>query len=126
MDKFQRNYNDSFKELPRSKYHTENNSSSRLGWLFKEQNNEQYITQGTVIFTPKSYDDVGRLIDHLKRGEQLIVDFSTTNQGVVARILDFMSGAIYALGGSVKKITQDIFLFAPGFVTVSSAGSIGR
>ena len=114
-----------FKELPRSKYRTENNSSSRLGWLFKEQNNEQYITQGTVIFTPKSYDDVGRLIDHLKRGEQLIVDFSTTNQGVVARILDFMSGAIYALGGSVKKITQDIFLFAPGFVTVSSAGSIG-
>ena len=126
MDKFQRNYNDSFKELPRSKYRTENNSSSRLGWLFKEQNNEQYITQGTVIFTPKSYDDVSRLIDHLKRGEQLIVDFSTTNQGVVARILDFMSGAIYALGGYVKKITQDIFLFAPGFVTVSSAGSIGR
>ncbi len=126
MDKFQRNYNDSFKELPRSKYRSENTAGSRMGWLLKEQSNEQYISQGTVIFTPKSYDDVGRLIDHLKRGEQLIVDFSTTNQGVVARILDFMSGAIYALGGSVRKITQDIFLFAPGFVTVSSAGSIGK
>ena len=114
-----------FKEMPRAKYRSENSSSGmRAGWPFREQNNEQYLSQGTVIFNPKSYEDVGKLIDHLKRGEQLIVDFSTTNQGVVARMLDFMSGAIYALGGSVKKITPDIFLFAPSYVAIPYGGNL--
>ena len=125
MDRFQRHNSDMFKEMPRAKYRSENSSSGmRTGWPFREQNNEQYLSQGTVIFNPKSYEDVGKLIDHLKRGEQLIVDFSTTNQGVVARMLDFMSGAIYALGGSVKKITPDIFLFAPSYVTIPYGGSL--
>lgn len=118
MDKFQRGYAGVFRETPRGKYQSESAVNTRLNRLFGEQNNEQYVTNGTVIFTPKTYDDVGRIIDHLKRGDQVIVDFSSTNQGVEARILDFMSGAIYALGGSVKKITPDIFLFAPSHLSL--------
>ena len=125
MDRFQRQNEDSFKEVPRPKFRTESNSAGlRVGWPFKEQNNEQYLSQGTVIFTPKSYDDVGKLIDHLRCGEQVIVDFSVTNQSVMARMLDFMSGAIYALGGSVKKITPDIFLFAPSYVAIPYGGNL--
>lgn len=127
MDRFQRQNEDSFKEVPRPKFRTESNSAGfRVGWPFKEQNNEQYLSQGTVIFTPKSYDDVGKLIDHLRCGEQVIVDFSTTNQSVMARMLDFMSGAIYALGGSVKKITRDIFLFAPNCSVISYPSSLAK
>jgi len=127
MDRFQRHYADSFKEVPRAKFRSENTSTGvRAGWFFKEQNDEQYLSQSTVIFNPKSYEDVGKLIDHLKRGEQVIVDFSTTNQNVVARILDFMSGAIYALGGTVRKITLDIFLFAPNSVAVMQQGSLAK
>ena len=51
--------------------------------------------------------------------EQVIVDFSTLNQQSVYRILDFMSGAIYALGGSIQQITRNIFLFAPSGVTIT-------
>ena len=127
MDRFQKRSNDSFRELPRSKYRIENNfSSTRGNWAYRESDNEQYVSQATVIFNPKSYEDVGKLIDHLKRGEQVIVDFSTTNQGVVARMLDFMSGAIYALGGSIRKITPDIFLFAPNCVAIPFAGNLAK
>ena len=126
MDRFQRHNADSIKELPRAKFRSESGSGSRAGWLFKEQNNEQYLSQGTVIFNPKSYEDVGRLIDHLKHGDQVIVDFSTTNQGVVARILDFMSGAIYALNGSVRKITSDIYLFAPNCVAIGYSSTLAK
>ena len=126
MDRFQRQNADSFKEVPRPKFRSEVGSELRGNWPFKEQSNEQYVSQGTVIFTPKSYEDVSRLIDHLKRGEQVIVDFSSTNQGVVARILDFMSGAIYALNGSVRKITPDIYLFAPNCVSISHSGALSK
>lgn len=74
---------------------------------------------GVVIYSPRTYKDVQLLIDHLKLREQVIVDFSTLNQQSVYRILDFMSGAIYALDGSIQQITKNIFLFAPQGVTIT-------
>ena len=74
---------------------------------------------GVVIYSPRTYQDVQLLIDHLRMREQVIVDFSTLNQQSVFRILDFMSGAIYALGGSIQQITKNIFLFAPSGVTIT-------
>lgn len=74
---------------------------------------------GVVIYSPRTYKDVQLLIDHLKMREQVIVDFSTLNQQSVYRILDFMSGAIYALNGSIQQITKNIFLFAPQGVTIT-------
>ena len=74
---------------------------------------------GVVIYSPRTYQDVQLLIDHLKMREQVIVDFSTLNQQSTYRILDFMSGAVYALGGSIQQITKNIFLFAPQGVTIT-------
>ena len=66
---------------------------------------------GVVIYSPRTYKDVQLPIDHLKMREQVIVDFSTLNQQAVYRILDFMRGAIYALDGSIQKITKNILMF---------------
>lgn len=81
---------------------------------------------GTVIYSPSTYEDVQLLIDHLKMREQVIVDFSDINQTSVYRILDFMSGAIYALNGSIQQITKNIFLFAPSGVTITVPPHLGR
>ncbi len=81
---------------------------------------------GVVIYSPSTYEDVQLLIDHLKRREQVIVDFSKINQTTVYRVLDFMSGAIYALNGSIQQITANIFLFAPQGVTISVPPQLGN
>lgn len=81
---------------------------------------------GTIIYSPSTYEDVQLLIDHLKLREQVIVDFSEINQTSVYRILDFMSGAIYALNGSIQQITKNIFLFAPSGVTITVPPNLGR
>jgi len=81
---------------------------------------------GVVINSPSTYEDVQLLIDHLKMREQVIVDFSSVNQTSVYRILDFMSGAIYALGGSIQQITKNIFLFAPAGVTITIPPQFNR
>lgn len=83
-------------------------------------------TGGVVIYSPSTYEDVQLLIDHLKMREQVIVDFSTLNQTSVYRILDFMSGAVYALNGSIQQITKNIFLFAPSGVTITIPPQIKR
>lgn len=81
---------------------------------------------GVVIYSPSTYEDVQLLIDHLKMREQVIVDFSTVNQTSVYRILDFMSGAVYALNGSIQQITKNIFLFAPSGVKITIPPQIKR
>ncbi len=81
---------------------------------------------GTVIYSPSTYEDVQLLIDHLKMREQVIVDFSDIDPTSVCRILDFMSGAIYALSGSIQQINKNIFLFAPSGVTITVPPHIGR
>lgn len=80
---------------------------------------------GVMIYAPSTYEDVQFLIDHLKMHEQVIVDFSTLNQASVYRILDFMSGAIYALSGSIQQISTNIFLFAPAGVTITIPQGLG-
>ena len=104
----------------------------RLSRLFGGQDTparstmQQQTSGGTVIYSPSTYEDVQLLIDHLKMREHVIVDFSDINQTSVYRILDFMSGAIYALNGSIQQITKNIFLFAPSGVTISVPPNLGR
>lgn len=110
----------------------EQNRSGRLSRLFGGQESprapqmQQSRSGGTVIYSPSTYEDVQLLIDHLKMREQVIVDFSEINQTSVYRILDFMSGAIYALNGSIQQITKNIFLFAPSGVTITLPPHLGR
>ncbi len=81
---------------------------------------------GIVVYNPSTYEDVQRLIDHLKAREQVIVNFAKLRQDSVYRILDFMSGAVYALGGSIMKIDVNIFVFAPAGVPISTPPQFSR
>lgn len=76
-------------------------------------------TNNVTIRHPRTYQDVQNLIDRLRMREQVIVDFSTLNQQSVFRILDFLSGAIYALGGSVQQLGENLFLFVPAGVAIN-------
>jgi FtsZ-interacting cell division protein YlmF len=75
--------------------------------------------QNVVVYDPKTSDDVQRLIDYLKRREPAIVNLDATEPEVAQRILDFVSGAIYALSGSVHRIASNIFLLSPEGVEIT-------
>lgn len=72
-----------------------------------------------VIFAPKTYNDVQTLIDYLKRSEPVIIDFAKISGDSAQRILDFMSGAVYALSGSMQRISQTIFLLTPANLQIT-------
>lgn len=72
-----------------------------------------------VIYSPQTYNDVQTLIDYLKRQEPVIIDFGKIGGESAQRILDFMSGAIYALSGSMQRISQSIFLLTPTGVSIT-------
>lgn len=72
-----------------------------------------------LIYSPKTYADVQTLIDHLKKHEPVIIDFGKIGGNGAQRIVDFMSGAIYALSGSMQRISNTIFLLTPAGVNIT-------
>lgn len=72
-----------------------------------------------VVYQPQSYDDTQRIIDDLKSGRPVIANLEDLNVDIAQRVLDFLSGAIYGLDGSIRKVSRGIFLLAPPHVDIS-------
>lgn len=71
-----------------------------------------------VIAYPNSFTDVQGIIDNLRQGQAIIVDLNRINDKNSQRILDYLSGAIYGLGGSQQRIGDKMFLFTPDGVSI--------
>lgn len=72
------------------------------------------------VLQPRSYEEVQQIADHLKDREPVIVSLEGIDKAVSRRILDFVSGTTYALDGSIHRIGEEIFLFAPLNVTIDA------
>ncbi|NLC16831.1 MAG: cell division protein SepF [Clostridiales bacterium] len=75
-----------------------------------------------VIHSPTTPDEVESLIDYLRRREPAIVNLDKPPVEIAQRILDMLSGAIYALNGSMHRIQDNIFLLTPEGVEIAAPG----
>ena len=66
-----------------------------------------------IVYHPVSYEDTQNIIDNLKSRKPVIVNMEELDLDCAQRILDFMAGAIYALNGTIYKISRGIFVVAP-------------
>lgn len=73
-----------------------------------------------TINRPKSFDEIQKLIDKLKTKQGVLVDFAETDAALAQRMLDFLSGAVYALDGSIDRVDNKIYVMAPGGVEIVS------
>ncbi len=71
------------------------------------------------VFKPTKYSDVETIIDNLKEGKSTIVHLDEIKKECAIRIIDMLSGAVYALGGGVYEMQKNIFLFSPSVVEVN-------
>jgi len=76
-------------------------------------------TMKVIVCEAESFDEVQVLADHLKNRKQVIINFENTSPELSQRIIDFISGTTYALGGSSQQLGRNIFLFTPSNVEVA-------
>ena len=69
--------------------------------------------QEVVLFHAKSFDDAAKAADELRRKKAVILNMENVDKALTRRVVDFLSGSVYALDGSVKKIAQATYLFCP-------------
>ena len=90
------------------------NSSSSTGSGFNGQVlNMSSGKQEVVLFHAKTFDDAAKAADELRRKKAVILNMENVEKGLTRRVVDFLSGSVYALDGSVKKIAQSTYLFCP-------------
>ncbi|MDF2593779.1 MAG: hypothetical protein K0R69_120 [Clostridia bacterium] len=70
-------------------------------------------------FTMLSYDMTGEISSYIKARKPIIVNMEKIAQHEMQRAVDYLTGACCALNGSVEKITDNIFIFAPEHVNVN-------
>lgn len=69
--------------------------------------------QEVVLFHAKTFDDAAKAADELRRKKAVILNMENVDKALTRRVVDFLSGSVYALDGSVKKIAQSTYLFCP-------------
>ena len=66
-----------------------------------------------VISQPTTFEQSEEICNFLKEKKSVIVNLEYVNKDVARRIVDFISGGVFALDGHIQKISNSIFLIAP-------------
>ena len=66
-----------------------------------------------VISQPTTFEQSDEICSFLKEKKSVIVYLEYVNKDVAWRIVDFISGGVYALDGYIQKVSNSIFLVAP-------------
>ncbi len=71
-----------------------------------------------VIMQPETFDDAQDICDHLKNKKPVVINLEEVDKETAQRVVDFLSGSVYALDGNIQKVSAGIFLIAPNNVDI--------
>ncbi|MEC2074679.1 cell division protein SepF [Metabacillus fastidiosus] len=72
-----------------------------------------------ILCEPRAYAEAQGIADQLKNRRAVVVNLQSIQKDQAKRIVDFLSGTVYAIGGDIKRIGLNIFLCTPDNVDVS-------
>ena len=71
-----------------------------------------------ILLEPRAYSESQQIADQLKKRNTVVVNMKRVTPDQAKRIVDFLSGTVYAIGGDLQKIGGGIFLCTPKNVNV--------
>jgi cell division inhibitor SepF len=73
-----------------------------------------------LIVKPSTYEEAAEICDELKNRKIVVVNTTKLENRIAQRLLDFVSGASYALGGSLEEVESGIYVVTPSNIEVSN------
>ncbi len=71
-----------------------------------------------ILLEPRAYSESQQIVDYIKARSAVVVNLKRVTPEQAKRIVDFLSGAVYALRGELQKLGNGIFLCTPNNVNV--------
>lgn len=92
----------------------------------EDDNEEEVETKQTnikesgkmILLEPRAYSESQQIADHLKQKNTVVVNMKRVTPDQAKRIVDFLSGTLYAIEGGLQKLGGGIFLCTPSSVPV--------
>ena len=86
----------------------------------REEYHEENGVAGSkmMLLEPRAYSESQQIADYLKSRSAVVVNLKRVTPDQAKRIVDFLSGTIYAIGGDLQKLGGGIFLCTPNTVNV--------
>ncbi len=86
----------------------------------REEYHEENGVAGSkmMLLEPRAYSESQQIADYLKSRSAVVVNLKRVTPDQAKRIVDFLSGTIYAIGGDLQKLGGGIFLCTPNNVNV--------
>ncbi|NGQ93734.1 cell division protein SepF [Brevibacillus sp. SYP-B805] len=66
-----------------------------------------------MLFEPRSYSDAQDIADNLRHRRPVVINLQRVEKEQAKRIVDFLSGTVYALNGDIQKVGDHIFVCTP-------------
>ena len=91
---------------------------------FYKTSREEYLEQNGIagskmmLLETRAYSESQQIADYLKRRNAVVVNLKRVTPDQAKRIVDFLYGTIYAIGGDLQKLGGGIFLCTPNNVNV--------
>lgn len=83
---------------------------------FNQQNAEKQAK--ITILEPRVYSEVQEIADILLKDQSVVLNFVRMDEEQAKRIVDFLTGTVYALGGDIQRVGNEIFLCTPQNVSI--------
>ncbi|WP_408010908.1 cell division protein SepF [Pseudalkalibacillus sp. A8] len=74
-----------------------------------------------VLIEPRTYSEAQEIADQLKNRRAVVMNLQRIPLDQAKRIVDFLSGTVYAIGGDIQKLGPNTFMCTPDNVDVSGA-----
>lgn len=71
-----------------------------------------------ILFEPRAYSESTQITDYLKKRNTVVVNLKRVTPDQAKRIVDFLTGSLYAMNGNLQKLGGGIFLCAPNNVDI--------
>lgn len=72
-----------------------------------------------ILLEPRSYQEVQDIADHLKSRRAVVINLQRMPKDQAKRVVDFLSGTVYAIGGDIQKLGVQTFICTPDNIDVS-------
>ncbi|EST52792.1 cell division protein SepF [Brevibacillus panacihumi W25] len=71
-----------------------------------------------ILCEPRHYSDAQDIADNLRHRRPVVVNLHRVEKEQAKRIIDFLSGTVYALNGDIQKVGDTIFVCTPDHVDI--------
>ena len=71
-----------------------------------------------ILFSPKTFDEAGELVSYLQQDMTCVMTLESVPADTARRLLDFLSGIAFALGGKITPVSAKTYFITPQNVDI--------